>query len=282
MIDNEFDEIMEAWADHETGAAPEMRPAADMVRLVQARRKKRPASPFSSRWATAGIALAGLMVLAVLYVILVQPPFPFERPPDQQLAAVGLRQATVPEKGVIVKGTVLPPDKGRGKGPPASFERLEFQFHKEGAQFVEARDLRAPQEGTIALTSADNYRLLLDPAAERHVTIFQWTTAGVLLKLFPNEAYSPAQNPLQEGQTYYLPSEPNWLYLEGQSGEERLYVVASAQARPDLEDLYAQYSQAEDEASRQSILSTLLDKLKAIAGAEAQETEGWVFIFQHR
>jgi hypothetical protein len=282
MQDKEFETIMEAWAEHETEAAPEMRPTADMIRLVRARQKKRPVSPFSSRWAAAGIALASLLVLAVLYVALFQPSFLFERPPAQQVAAVGLRQGFAAEKGVIVRGTAMPPDKGQGKGPPLSFERLEFQFQKQGSQSIEAVDLRGPYEETITLTSADNYRLLVAPAGDYYVYVFQLAASGVLVKLLPNEEFSSTQNPLQQGQAYSLPAEPNWLYLEGEGGEERLYVLASERALQDLEDLYAQYSQASDEASRQQILSVVLDKLEAIAGAEHQEMAGWVFTFQHR
>jgi hypothetical protein len=100
------------------------------------------------------------------------------------------------------------------------------------------------------------------------------TSSNALVQLFPNSVYSAARNPLQRGRIYYLPSKPNWFYLGPESGEERLYVAASPDPLRDLEDLYAQYSQADGEIDRREILSSLLQQFEAAP-------EGWVFVFDH-
>ena len=280
MREDDFEKTMEAWAGHEIGAAPEMRPTADMYRLLQARQKEKSVSLASPRWALAGAAIAGLLVLALLYGVFFRAPSPFEPPPGQQVALVGQREGSPAGKGGVVKETVAP---RRGeKGGSAFLTELMFQFQKQDSQYVEGIDLLSPQGETVSLTGDDNYRLRLGPAGDRHVYIFQQTLAGVLVQLFPNDTYSSAQNPLQQGETYYLPAEPSWFYLDADSGEERLYVVAAAQPLPELEDLYARYSQAEDRRDKPEMLASLLEKLETVEATFPGQAQGWVFVFQQK
>jgi hypothetical protein len=278
MREDDFDQTMEAWAGHEIGAAPEMRPTADMYRLLQAGHKEKRVSLASPRWALAGATIAGLLVLALLYVVFFQPPSPFEPPPGQQVALVGQREGFPAGKGVVVKGTVLP--KRGEKGRPAFLTELMFQLQRRDAQYVEGIDLLAPQGETISVTSDDNYRLRLEPAGECHIYAFQRTSSGVLVQLFPNDTYSDVQNPLRQGETYFLPSEPNWFYLDADGGKERLYIIAAAQPLPELEDLYARYSQAQGRRDRSEMLASLLAKLESVETTFPGQAQGWVFVFR--
>jgi hypothetical protein len=281
MRDNDFEKVMDTWADDETESAPDMRPTADMYRMVRAKREGKPSFFLGSRWAALGTAMAGLVVLALAYTLVFHPSIFPRAPSGQEVAWVGQREGFASEKGVIAEEPTVPPRKGPKKGPIA-FEQLVFHFQEQDSWFIQGIDLQAPREETLALTSADNYRLLLEPIGDRYVYVFQLTSAGILLKLFPNETYSSAQNPLRQGQTYYLPSEPNWFYLGQGEGEESLYVVASVRPMHDLEDLYAQYNRADDGMDKQQALSTLLNALETIEEAHPEEAAGWVFAFDHR
>ena len=281
MKDQDFEKIMDTWADHETESAPEMHPTADMYRMIQARKKREPSSLFYSRWALLGAGLASLVAFAVLYTVLFRPSTPSDSRPDQVVALLGQREGFAAEKGVILKGPEVTPGKGEKRGPLA-FEQLLFHFQKHDSRFVEGVDLQAPPEETITLTSADNYRLLMEPAEDRYVYVFQLTSSDVLVKLFPNETYSSVQNPLRQGQTVHLPPKSNWFYLDDTEGEERLYVIASAGPLQDLEDLYARYSQADDASNKQELLAGLRKQLESIAETRSEKTTGWVLVFNHQ
>ncbi len=278
MPNKDFDEIMDTWADHETESAPEMRPTAGMYRMVRARQKRKPAFFVRSRWAALGAAVASLA--AILYVVLFQPSI-FQGPPlGREVAWVGQRDGFVSERGVVVE-PVAPPEKGPGKGP-IFFGQLVFHFQKQDSRFVQGVDLQAPREEAVTLTPADNYRLFLEPVEDWYVYVFQLTSSGGLARLFPNETYSSVQNPLRQGQTYYVPSEPNWLYLDEDAaphtGEGRLYVVASAQAVQDLDDLYAQYSQTDDGSDKRAILESLIETFDAIEDIYPGEAATWALV----
>ena len=274
MQDKDLKKIMDTWAEHEVESAPEMRPTADMVRMVQARRKRKFSPLVFSRRAIIGAAVANLVVAAILYAVLFRPSTPSDVPPSQQIASVGQREGFA-ERGVVIQEPGTPPDKERGKGP-VPLEQLAFHFQKQDSR-IHSIDLQALPEETITLSTSDNYRLLLEPAQDCYLYVFQWTSSYTLVKLFPNETYSLVQNPLRRGQTLYLPSDPNWFYLGENEGQERLYVIASAQSLQDLENLYAQYDQADDAAQEQETLSNLLSRLENIA-----QLAGWVFEFDHQ
>lgn len=271
MRDQDFERIMESWAEHETASAPDLHPTVDLYQMVRARRKRRSVFPAFSPRLTLSTAAASLTLFVVAYILLFQPSMRSGAPSGQRVAFVGQREGFAPGKGVVVRGVT--PEKGKGHGS-TPFEQLLFHFQKQDARFIEAIDLQAPPKETLTLTSADNYRLFLAPARDGYVTIFQLTSFNTLVKLFPNEAYSAAQNPLQRGQTHYVPAEPNWFYLGQDPGKERLYVVAATGPLPDLEDLYARYSQADGDTDKQEILSSLLEQLEAAP-------DGWVFVFDH-
>jgi len=272
MTDRDFEKLMDTWADQEAASAPQLRPTAAMYRMVRARGKRKPLLRLSLRWAALGAAVVCLLVVAVTLTVV--------RLPSDGIAAVGLREGFASERGIIIRGPAATPGKGPRRGP-LFFGELMFQFHRPGSEFVEGVDLRIARQEAVALTSADNYRLFLEPAQDCYVYLFQRTASDALVRLFPDETYGPLQNPLRQGQPYYVPAEPHWFYLEGKPGDEHLYVVASTQPLQDLEGLYARYSQA-DESDRREILSRLLEMLETAAEAHGEGSAGWAFAFQHQ
>jgi hypothetical protein len=281
MRDKDFEEIMDSWADHETESAPEMHPTSGMYRLVQAKRKRSLGFLWRSRWSIAATAAASLVIVVLLYTVIFHPSIFLNGPSSQEIAWVGQREGFAAEGGVIVRGTKAPPDKGREKRGPVHLEQLLFQFQNPDSEFVEAFDLHGQPAETFSLSSADNYRLLLEPALDRYIYVFQLTNSSALVKLFPNETFSPVENPLRQGQSVYLPAEPNWFYLDEGEGEERIVIVASMRALQDLEDLYVRYSQADDESDKQKAFSGLLTKLKDLEYAHPAEVGSWELLFDH-
>jgi hypothetical protein len=248
-----------------------MRPTEEMVRLVRARASvSRRFSLAMPRWATVRAAVA-LVVLAIASTLLLRAP------PAPQLAYVRQREGFPAEKGVVVRGTPT------GKGPQRGAACLAptFQLQERGAQFVEGIDLRAPPAESLSLTAEDNYRLHLKPTGTCYVYIFQHTASGDLVRLYPNETYNAVQNPLRRGRPVYVPAAPNWLYADGETGRERLTVIASTEPLPELEDRYTRYVEAR-QARRPQALADLLAWIDPARGALPGSASGWTFAFDHR
>jgi hypothetical protein len=276
MRDDEFKQAMETWAESEIESAPDLRPTAEMVRLVRAKQKPRRTLPTLPRWARAGAAAAGLALIAALFALILWPGITPERTLVAQRGGPGVVQTAIVKGGGKGEG-----EKGPGQGQTA-FRQLWLQVQQQDSPTVQAVDLLNPPEELLALTPADNYRLALELTEEQHVYVYQLTSSGSLVQIFPNRAYSAVPNPLLPGQVDMLPAEPNWLYLDGIPGKERLYVVASPQPLGDLDDLYARYGQERDADAKEEILSDLLAMLGTIAEAQPGRAVAVEFIFQHR
>jgi hypothetical protein len=287
MKDQELETILDAWADDEGQSAPEMRPTAEMYRMVRARKGAGSLVFGRLRWAPLAATVAVLAVLAVVWAALARPfLLPWSRS-TQQIAQVGLREGFAVEPGVKVPKKPggmpggIPPGKGPRRGA-MPFWQLEFQFQRSDLPVVEAIDLQAPQPAAVMLTADDNYRLLLEPGESRYITIYQLTSSNGLVQLFPHEAHRPARNPLSIGQETYVPSEPNWFHLGQDTGQERLHVIASAQPMQDLEELYARYRRAVFPARRQELLARLVETLDVVQQGNVEGADGWVVTIDHR
>ena len=275
MRDDEFQQAMDAWVESEIESAPDLRPTAEMIRLVQAKQAPRRAFSLSSRWVVAGAAAAGLVLVVVLFALILRSSVIPGWPPTPEVMLIAQRAGPAGVQTAVVKGGEKGPgEKGSMRGQ-AAFLRLVFEIQRPDDPIVQAVDLLNPPRETISLTPDDNYRLALELVEARHVHVYQLTSSGNLVRLFPNPAYSPAENPLLPGLATLLPAGPNWLYLDGVPGEERLYVVASTGPLQNLDDLYARHTQEPDAAARDETLSELLAKLETAASVVE-------FAFQHR
>jgi hypothetical protein len=138
-------------------------------------------------------------------------------------------------------------------------ERIEFQYQPKGSEAITKLDFTSTQEETISLSSDDNYRLILLLPQERYVYVYQVKDEKQLVRLFPNEEYYPAQNPLQAGKRITIPLPPNWFYVGKEAGEASVYVVTSPAPLINWETNYAEYSQANSTRVKQDISAEFLD-----------------------
>jgi hypothetical protein len=280
MPTDDFDKLMDHWADQETRSAPEQSPPADMYRMVKARKRRIPIPFLSPRRSIAGLVLACLVLLAISYVVIYRPSFLFGSSSEQVIAFVQQRQGVTSGDGIIF----LEPEQP-GKEPRAAvncFQKLIFQFYLPASRFVEAIDLRFPNTEPLSLASEDNYRLTIEPAETCYVYIYQVNAARTLSRLFPDPAYSSIQNPPPPGEITILPSEPSWFYLQGEKGEQHLYIIASLKPVPDLENLYTQTIRVDEGSEKQEALSIFLKYLDTLATSHPGEVQRVEFTFQFR
>jgi hypothetical protein len=74
--------------------------------------------------------------------------------------------------------------------------------------------------------------------------------------------YSPAQNPLQSGETVTIPLPPNWFYVEKDAGEVLIYVVTSAEPLLDWDELYEDYARTTGLKNKREISEKMLDLIE--------------------
>lgn len=264
MKDEDFDQLMNTWADDASESAPAMRPSADMVRMVEAMQLRQPAPWFQVSWVRYSTAFASLVVIVfLLWSNLIGSP---------GQTPIGLREGVASVSDLVLA-------EGTEVRKSDIFEELMFQYQKENSRVVNGVDLRSSLPETISLSSGDNYRLFLETSGEHHVYVFQLTSSEDLVTIYPNESFSDTPNPLIQGYEYYLPDEPKWMYLPDNTGLESLYVIASKAPIPVLDGLIYGGEESSDGSNRESPLDKLMASIQAIEDGIFESAETWLFVF---
>ena len=92
------------------------------------------------------------------------------------------------------------------------------------------------------LYSGDHYKIVFTPFENSYVYIFQQGSSGKIYQLFPNKNQS---NPVSATETYYVPAANQAFYLDEQTGQEKIYLIASRKPDIQLEQQYEQVALAQ-------------------------------------
>jgi hypothetical protein len=119
--------------------------------------------------------------------------------------------------------------------PPKSGEVSPLEL--DVGLFYEGGDGRLyPVREGMVLNSKDNYALYLKPSQASYVYAYQVDSSQKAFKIFPNQDYSKALNPLKASELW-VPEGGEFLYLDENPGREELYVFATRAPAPALEGL---------------------------------------------
>ncbi len=151
-----------------------------------------------------------------------------------------------------------------------SLQTVSSQSSKTGLDFSIRYVYRHGQQGTFkplnegdVLQSGDFYKIIVTPKQDSYLYIFQLDGANKLYRLFPMDRFKGVQlgnvNPVKANQTYYLPKKNKSFTLDKQTGTEKLYLLASAQADVVLEN-QAQILQLDKPATQNQLLTTIKQK----------------------
>ncbi len=125
------------------------------------------------------------------------------------------------------------PAQGPDEPAGASTEPLSLDV----GVFYEGGDgkLYPLREGMV-LNSSDNYALYLKPGKASYVYAYQVDSSQKAFKIFPNDGYAKAGNPLAAAEQW-IPEGRDYLYLDENPGREEIYVFATRAPSPMLESL---------------------------------------------
>jgi hypothetical protein len=99
--------------------------------------------------------------------------------------------------------------------------------------------------GDTELQSGDQLKMLVKLNNKCFVYVFYHSSQGELYMLFPYNL-SQFSNDYEMLKNYYIPQGDFVLELDEHVGKEKIYLLASAQRIPELENLYNSYEIAED------------------------------------
>jgi len=92
----------------------------------------------------------------------------------------------------------------------------------------------------IRLTAEDNFRLYIEPIQNAYIYIFIYDESGNLALVFP-EIYSVFDTEYYYKMGYFIPDEEDWFYLEKDSNNLEIYIIAASKRLNKLEKLASKY-----------------------------------------
>lgn len=278
MKKDDFEKMMEDWAAERARRPDDLSPSAELYRAAREMGARRFKPVSRARWVAVGAVAACLAVAAVAYVLSRGPSEPGGALSAGNFDVIGQREGFsrggVDSKGGRSKAPMTGGKKGGGV-ERGGLSLLQLEMERRGEVEVTTVDLFSAGPGPFALTPRDNYRLVLAPADDRFVAIYQLTADGVLVRLLPNETYCPAQNPLVKGSTYYVPAEPKWLYLGEAPGADRIYVVSSPAPLSRLDARYTRYVTEGDPSKRRAELAGFLSLIDLYVQGHEPGASAW-------
>jgi hypothetical protein len=278
MRQDDFEKLMAEWAAKRSRRPRHMAPSDEMYRAAREMAARRIVQPSRARWVLVGAAAACVAVVAGV-LLLRGPEGPRGPLGSVALDAVAQREGFLPHPRVGHGDEGPGPGMKRGKKGPGAvgegFLKLQVQIERRGESEVTTVDALSADLRAVRLSPGENYRVVLVPAADRFIYIFQLTSDGLLARLLPNETYCPARNPLAGGETYYVPAQPKWLYLGGTPGTDRIYVVSSSVPKERLLALYSGYVTAADLRTARRELEDLLRLLEGIVEGRETGASAW-------
>jgi hypothetical protein len=256
---NKTEILFRRWLEEEMREAPDIQPRPDVYQRLQKESSflKRFFSLRNLRWLAVGTAAAFLVILTVLGPDLFRPFFSDQQIQTAGYPALGLRES---DSDKNFSAAIEEPQKNAARGreeksAPAprlpseskkqeALRQLWLEIRKDGLSGPMVFDLLSPSPSIPDLTFRDNFRLVLRSTELRYVSVFLSFSGGQILRLFPNETYSPTENPPPAGSVVFLPSPPNWFFLQEAGGRAVLYVIQSESSTEQWDKLYENMSRA--------------------------------------
>jgi len=112
-----------------------------------------------------------------------------------------------------------------------------------------------------ALRAGDRLKLFFEPRGDLHFYLLHISSQGELTPLFPAAA-QPAK--VVAGTQLFIPAGNNWFELDAHPGQEKFFLIATAERLDRLEELCARYTSLKDKAEAQSSTDAILDEIKRL------------------
>lgn len=143
----------------------------------------------------------------------------------------------------------------------AETDDMRFLFAFGALTGPEGKQKVVAIQNQTRLNSGDRLKLFFEPKSALHVYLFHLSTDGELAFLFPGEG-QPARIP--PGSPMHIPDESRWFQLDTHIGQEKFFLLVSAQPLHRLESLYAQHLTLKEKAALQSSAESILNEIKQL------------------
>jgi len=116
-------------------------------------------------------------------------------------------------------------------------------------------------QNETTLRAGDRLKLFFEPKSDQHFYLLHLSSQGELTPLFPAAA-QPAK--VVRGTKVFIPTGNNWFELDAHPGQEKFFLIATAERLDRLEELCARHTALKDKADLQASADEILDEIKRL------------------
>lgn len=116
-------------------------------------------------------------------------------------------------------------------------------------------------QNETTLRAGDRLKLFFEPKSDQYFYLLHMSSQGELTPLFPAAA-QPAK--VVRGTKVFIPADNNWFELDAHPGQEKFFLIATAERLDHLEELCARHTALKDKADVQSSTDAILDEIKRL------------------
>lgn len=116
-------------------------------------------------------------------------------------------------------------------------------------------------QNETTLRAGDRLKLFFEPKSDQYLYLLYLNSQGELTALFPAAA-QPAK--VVRGTQVFIPTGNNWFELDAHPGQEKFFLIATAERLDRLEELCARHTARKDKAGMQASADEILDEIKRL------------------
>jgi hypothetical protein len=118
-----------------------------------------------------------------------------------------------------------------------------------------------PVQSETTLRAGDRLKLYFEPKKDLNFYLLHLSSQGELTPLYP-AADQPAR--VAPGTQVFIPTGGNWFELDAHPGQEKFFLIATAERLERLEELCARHAALKEKADQQSSTDAILDEIKRL------------------
>ena len=116
-------------------------------------------------------------------------------------------------------------------------------------------------QNETTLRAGDRLKLFFEPKSDQYFYLLHMSSQGELTPLFPAAA-QPAK--VVRGTKMFIPADNNWFELDAHPGQEKFFLIATAERLDRLEELCARHTALKNKADLQASADEILDEIKRL------------------
>lgn len=138
---------------------------------------------------------------------------------------------------------------------------MQFLFAFGAVTGPEGKQKVIAVQNETLLRSGDRLKLFIEPKSAVHLYLLHLSAEGEIVFLYPGEGQSAIILP---GVALHIPDVSNWFQLDTHTGQEKFFLIVSAQPLQRLENLYAQHVTLKEKTALQSSTESILNEIKQL------------------